>query len=76
MRAYIARRLLQAALVVFGVITLMFFVFRFMPADPTTMLVEGGMPEEARLALLERWGLTGSLWEQYWRYLVNMALVC
>lgn len=73
MRAYIARRLLQAAIVVFGVITLMFFLFRLMPADPTTMLVEGGLPEAARLLLLERWGLTGSLPEQYWRYLVNMA---
>ena len=73
MRAYIARRLLQAALVVFGVITLMFFVFRLMPADPTTMLVEAGLPEAARQQLLERWGLTGSLAEQYWRYLLNMT---
>jgi peptide/nickel transport system permease protein len=73
MRAYIARRLLQAIIVVFGVITLMFFLFRLMPADPTTMLVEAGLPEAARQQLLERWGLTGSLFEQYWRYLINLA---
>jgi len=73
MRAYIARRLLQAVAVVFGVITLMFFMFRLMPADPTTMLVEQGLSDEARQALLEQWGLTGSMAEQYWRYLVNMA---
>ncbi|HET9902305.1 MAG TPA: ABC transporter permease [Xanthobacteraceae bacterium] len=73
MRAYIARRLLQAALVVFGVITMMFFLFRLMPADPTTMLVQAGLPDEARQQLLERWGLTGSLSAQYWRYLANIA---
>jgi len=72
MRTYIVKRLLQSILVVFGVVTMMFFMFRLMPADPTTMLVERGMPDAARAALLERWGLTGSLWEQYWRYLVNM----
>ena len=72
MRAYIARRLLQAVLVVFGVVTLMFFLFRLMPADPTTMLLEAGLPEEAHQRLLERWGLTGSLGEQYWRYLTNI----
>jgi peptide/nickel transport system permease protein len=73
MRAYIARRLLHAALVVFGVVTLMFFVFRLMPADPTTMLVEAGLPEAALQQLLEQWGLSGSISEQYWRYLLNLA---
>lgn len=73
MRAYIARRLLQSAVVVFAVVTLMFFLFRVMPADPTTMLVESGMPEAARQRLLERWGLSGSLPEQYWSYLTNLA---
>ncbi|MPZ59899.1 MAG: ABC transporter permease subunit [Propionibacteriales bacterium] len=73
MRAYIVRRLMQAVLVVFVVITLMFFLFRLMPADPTTMLVESGLPEQARQDLLERWGLTGSLADQYWSYLTNLA---
>jgi peptide/nickel transport system permease protein len=73
MRSYVARRILQAIAVVFGVVTLMFFMFRLMPADPTTMLIEHGISEEARQRLLEQWGLTGSWAEQYWRYLTNMA---
>jgi len=72
MRAYILRRLLQSLVVVFAVTTIMFFLFRIVPSDPTVMMVERGMSEEARQALLERWGLTGSLWQQYLRYLANL----
>lgn len=72
MRAYITRRLLQAILVVFVVTTIMFFMFRIMPADPTTMFLEGGMTEEARQVLLEEWGLNGTIWEQYVRYMGNL----
>lgn len=74
MRAYIIRRVLQSVVVVVVVITLTFILFRLMPADPTTMLVEGGMPEDARQRLLERWGLTGSLFDQYWAYLRNLLV--
>lgn len=72
MRAYIGRRLVQAVVVVFVVVTFMFFLFRLIPADPTTLLVESGATEEARRRLLERWGLTGSTLEQYWRYMLNV----
>lgn len=74
MRAYILRRLLQSMLVVFVVTTIMFLMFRIMPADPTTMFLEGGMSEEARQVLLEEWGLNGSLWEQYVRYMGNLLV--
>lgn len=72
MRVYVIRRLLQAVLVVLVVVTLMFVLFRVMPADPTAMLVERGMSDEARQRLLERWGLTGSIFTQYIRYLANL----
>jgi peptide/nickel transport system permease protein len=72
MRAYIGRRLVQAVVVVFVVITFMFFLFRLIPADPTTLLVESGATEEARQELIERWGLTGSTLEQYGRYLTGV----
>ena len=72
MRAYILRRLAQSVLVVWAVTTIMFFMFRVMPADPTAILLERGLTDEARQALLERWGLTGSLWDQYIAYLGNL----
>ncbi|MEN8833885.1 MAG: ABC transporter permease [Pacificibacter sp.] len=74
MRAYIIRRLIQSILVIFAVTTIMFFMFRIVPADPTAMMVERGMSEEARQALLERWGLTGSLWDQYLRYIGGLVV--
>lgn len=72
MRVYILRRLFQSVVVVLAVTTIMFFMFRFMPSDPTVLMVEQGMSDEARQALLESWGLTGSLWQQYLRYMSNL----
>ena len=74
MRSYIIRRLLQSVVVIFAVTTIMFLMFRIVPSDPTAMMVERGMSEEARQALLERWGLTGSLWDQYLRYMGNLLV--
>ncbi|OSP54560.1 ABC transporter permease [Pseudoruegeria sp. SK021] len=74
MRAYILRRLLQSIVVVFAVTTIMFFIFRIVPADPTAMMVERGMSEEARQALLKEWGLTGSLGTQYVSYIKNLMV--
>lgn len=67
----LTKRLFHAAIVVLVVMTLMFFLFRIVPSDPTTLLVQGGATDAARQALLERWGLDGSLWQQYVRYLGN-----
>ncbi|WBU63545.1 ABC transporter permease [Paracoccus aerodenitrificans] len=72
MRAYVLRRFAQSVVVVIAVVTIMFFMFRVMPSDPTAMMVDRGMTEVARLELLEKWGLTGSLWEQYVRYMGNV----
>lgn len=72
MKRYILRRLVQAALVTLVVATVMFFLFRILPGDPTTMLVEAGMPDDARQRLLEEWGLTGSLFDQYRTYIANL----
>ena len=74
MRTYLISRIMQSLFVVFVVTSIMFVMFRIMPSDPTAMLVDRGMPEEARQALLEKWGLTGSMWEQYLRYFGNLAV--
>ncbi|MCC7484789.1 MAG: ABC transporter permease [Burkholderiales bacterium] len=72
MRVYLARRIIQAIVVVFVMVTLMFVIFRIIPSDPTAMHVERGMPEATRQQLLEQWGLTGPLYVQFVRYLANL----
>lgn len=72
MRVYLARRILQAILVVWVMVTLMFIIFRIIPSDPTAMMVQQGMPVEAAQRLKEKWGLAGPLYEQYGHYIVNL----
>lgn len=72
MRGYILRRLAQSALVIWAVTTVMFVMFRVMPSDPTAILMDRGMTEEAQQRLLQEWGLTGSLWDQYVAYMLNL----
>lgn len=73
MRGYVIRRLLQAAVVVFVALTLMFVIFRIVPSDPTAILVQKGLPEAAARELRADWGLTGSLGSQYVDYLRNLV---
>lgn len=74
MRALLARRLLQTALVLFVVVSLVFVIFRLLPGDPTSMLVDQSLDELARKRLLTDWGLDRPLLEQYVTYLRHIAV--
>jgi len=71
-REYIARRVAQMVLVLWVVLTLMFFLFRLTPADPVAILVGADLPAEAQAQLRREWGLDASLPVQYARYLGNL----
>ncbi len=62
---YIARRVGIMLLMIVLVSTIIFFMFRAMPGDPTAFVVDPSMAPEARQALIVRYGLDGSLWDQY-----------
>jgi peptide/nickel transport system permease protein len=53
-------------------LTIIFFLFRVMPGDPTALLLSGRFSEEARQAMLENFGLTRPLHEQYVIFIVNV----
>jgi len=72
-RQYLLRRLAQMALVLWVVLTLMFFLFRLTPADPVAILVGAELPAEAQAQLRREWGLDASLPVQYVRYLGNLV---
>ncbi len=62
---YTLKRLSIMLLMILLVSTMIFFLFRVMPGDPTAYIIDPSIPPEARASLLERYGLTGSLWDQY-----------
>lgn len=68
MIAYISRVVIKMLLTLFAVITLVFFATRLSGSPLETFLGEGLTAEDREL-MIEYFGLQGSLWEQYWRYM-------
>lgn len=62
---FIAKRFLRSIIVILGIITLVFFLFRVLPGDPARDLV-GKFPTEERMAAIRKiWGLDKPVWDQY-----------
>lgn len=62
---YILKRLSIMLIMILLISTMIFFLFRTMPGDPTAFIVDPSMPKEAREITMERYGLNGSKWDQY-----------
>ncbi len=65
MFSYILKRLFIMVLMILLVSTMIFFLFRVMPGDPSAFLVDPSIPPEARANMLARYGLDKSLGVQY-----------
>src|SRR5207249_8457838 len=65
MKAYILRRLGQAALTLLGVSVLVFVILRVLPGDPARMLLPEGAPQSAVEELNRHLGLRRPLHVQY-----------
>jgi len=68
MTAYVMRTLAKMVLTLFAVVTLVFFATRLSGSPLDTFLGEG-LTAEDRAMLIDYFGLNGSIWEQYLRYL-------
>lgn len=68
MTVYVLRTLAKMALTLFVIISLVFFATRLSGSPLETALGEG-LTEEDRAMMIEYFGLNGSIWEQYVRYL-------
>ena len=73
MRIYLAQRLLMMVITIWAVLTIVFFMIRLIPGDPTTVFVREDMPLEAIRQQRAAWGLDDPLYVQYLRYLGNLA---
>ncbi|MBW1699386.1 MAG: ABC transporter permease [Deltaproteobacteria bacterium] len=72
MRAYIIRRLIQMVITLYVLTSILFFMFRFLPGDPTTMYIDAALPPESQEAILQQFGLDKPLGHQYVIYLLNV----
>jgi peptide/nickel transport system permease protein len=70
---FIARRLVQMIPVLFGVTLIVFALLQLIPGDPATTMLGLQARPESIAALRQELGLDRPLWEQYLRYMGNLA---
>ena len=71
-RGYIVQRFLQMVFTLWVIITLIFFLFRLVPADPAALLIDSSLTPEQKDALRALWGLDKPVLTQYLLYIGNM----
>ena len=69
--SFVVRRILQLGVTFWAVGTVLFFLFRLMPGDPTSFVVSSQMTPEARQRVIASYGLDQPMHVQYMRYLEN-----
>ncbi|MDU9004389.1 ABC transporter permease [Sedimentitalea todarodis] len=73
MKEYIFRRTLHMIITLFAMVTIMFFLFRLLPGDPTMTVISSAMYPKAQEAMRVQFGLDKPLLHQYMIYLKNLA---
>jgi peptide/nickel transport system permease protein len=71
-RAYFIRRFIQSLITLFVIITIIFFIFRLIPADPTSMFIDSQLSPKDIQALRAEWGFDKPLYIQYLKYIRNL----
>ena len=69
---FIIKRIIQLIFTLFILVTILFFMFRILPGDPTTMLIDAALTHEAQQMIMKRFGLDRPLHEQYRVYIDNL----
>ena len=75
MGSYVIRKLLYGLAVLWGVATLVFFLFNILPGDPAQMMLGQRADQESVNAIREELGLNQSLGKQYVDYLNDLVPV-
>ena len=73
MPAYVTRKLLYGIAVLWGVATLVFFLFNILPGDPAQMMLGQRADKESVEAIHEELGMNQSLAKQYVDYLNDLV---
>lgn len=72
MAAYLTRRILKGLLTIFVSVTITFFILRWMPADPVSLVVDPKMGPEVQAAMKAKFGLDKPILEQYAIFIANL----
>ena len=72
-RRYFLTRALQNILTLFIIVTIVFYLFRLLPGDPTAAMVDPSLSASDRQILVERFGLDKPIFEQYVLYLAELV---
>jgi peptide/nickel transport system permease protein len=71
--AYLLRKLLYSLLVLWGVLTLIFFLFNVLPGDPARMMVGQRADSASIAAIRQDLGLNRPIYLQYVKYLNDLS---
>jgi peptide/nickel transport system permease protein len=71
---YILQRAALAVFSIFVVASILFFIFRLLPGDPSTAIIAPTMSPDDRQALLRQYGLDEPLYVQYILYMKNLVM--
>jgi len=72
MLSYILKRLLIAVPLIFGVLTLTFFIIRLAPGDPAAFFIQPGISPNVAEQIRQQYGLNDPLPVQYIKWLGNV----
>ena len=73
MREFIIRRTLFTLFTLFAVATILFFIFRMLPGEPTAQIISPALDEAAQARMKAAFGLDKPLYVQYVLYLKNIV---
>jgi len=71
--SFILRRLVATPFIILGLVTLVFFIVRVVPADPVSFIAGENATEEQIAELKHKWGLDKPLPIQYFIYIKQLA---
>lgn len=73
MLSYLTRKFLYSLLILWGVLTLIFFLFNVLPGDPARMMMGQRADSASIAAVRQDLGLDKPVWKQYAKYLNDLS---
>ena len=72
LREYLIKRSIQIVITLIVVLVLLFIIFRMMPGNPASMMMDPRMKPEQMERIKQLYGLDKPMWEQFILYMKNM----